>query len=99
MVFHVFLVRQAEVFLERDVTKHRAAIPADHRRTNRAGDVVVTRGNVSCQRPKRVERRFVTPFKLFRHVLFNHVDGNVTRPFIHHLHAMRPRAFGQFTLS
>jgi hypothetical protein len=45
-VFHVFLVRQAEVFLGCDVTKHRTAIPADHRRADAAGDVVVTQFNL-----------------------------------------------------
>ena len=33
-VFHVLLVRQAEMFLGRDVAKHRAAVPADHRRAD-----------------------------------------------------------------
>ena len=46
-VFHVLLVRQAEVFLGRDVAEHRAANgqcgphPAGHRRTDAAGDAVV----------------------------------------------------------
>jgi len=40
-VFHVLLVRQAEVFLGRHVAEHRAAIPADHRRADAAGDAVV----------------------------------------------------------
>ena len=31
--------------------------------------------NVSCQRAQRVERRFVTSLELFRHDLFNYVDG------------------------
>ena len=40
-VFHVFLVRQTEMFFRRDVAKHGAAIPADHGRADRAGDVIV----------------------------------------------------------
>ena len=39
--FTSFLFGQAEVFLGRDVAEHRAAIPADHRRADAAGDVVV----------------------------------------------------------
>ena len=34
-VFHVFLVGQTEVFFGRDVTKHRRAIPANHRGADR----------------------------------------------------------------
>ena len=45
-VFHVLLVRQAEMFLGRDVTKHRAAIPANHCRADAAGDVVATQFNL-----------------------------------------------------
>ena len=35
----------------------------------------------------------------FRHVLFNHVHWNVTRPFIHYLNAFRPSSFSEFTLN
>ena len=45
-VFNVLLVRQAEVFLGRDVAEHRAAIPADHRRADAAGNVVATQFNL-----------------------------------------------------
>ena len=34
-VFHVFFIRQAEMFFRRDVAQHRGAKPADHRRTDR----------------------------------------------------------------
>ena len=40
-VFDVFLVRQTEMFFRRDVAKHGAAVPADHGRADRAGDVIV----------------------------------------------------------
>jgi len=46
-VFHVFLVRQAEVFLGRDVAQQRAAVPANHRRTNAAGEMIRQPGAMS----------------------------------------------------
>ena len=76
-VFHVFLVRQAEVFLGRDVAKHRAAIPADHRRADAAGDVVVAGRDVGGERPERVERRFAAPLELLGHVFLDHVHGQL----------------------
>ena len=65
-VLHVLLVRQAEVFLGRDVAEHRAAVPADHRGADAAGDVVVAGRDVGGERPERVERRFVAPLELLR---------------------------------
>ena len=49
-VFDVFFVRQAEMFFRRDVAQHRGAVPADHRRADAAGDVVVARRDVGGQR-------------------------------------------------
>jgi hypothetical protein len=97
-VFHVFLVRQAEVFLGRDVAEHRAAIPADHCRADAAGDVVVAGRDVGGERPERVERRFAAPFELLGHVFLDHVHGHVARTFVHDLHAFGPRAAGEFAL-
>ena len=97
-VFHVLLVRQAEVFLGRDVAEHRAAIPADHRRADAAGDVVVAGRDVGGERPERIERRFAAPFKLLVHVLLDHVDGHMAGAFVHYLHAFGPRALGEFAL-
>src|SRR2546423_15125381 len=45
-VFHVFLVWQTKVFFRSDVTKHGAAVPADHGGADRAGGVTVARRNV-----------------------------------------------------
>jgi len=72
----VLLVGQAEVFLGRHVAKHRAAVPANHRRANPAGDVVVAGRDVGGERAEGVERRFVTPLELPGHVLLDHVHGN-----------------------
>ncbi len=57
--FHVVAIGQAEMLLRRDVAEHGRAEPADHRRADARGDVVVARCNVCRQRPKRVEGRFV----------------------------------------
>src|ERR1700722_19809901 len=40
-ILDVLLVRQSQMFLGRDVTKHRAAAPADHGGADSAGDVIV----------------------------------------------------------
>jgi hypothetical protein len=103
-VFHVFLVRQAEVFLGRDVAEHRATIPTDHRRADATGDVVIAGRDAGGERPERIERRFVTPFELRGHVLLDHVQRHAAHlpvrlaPFVHHLHAFGPGARGEFAL-
>src|SRR6185369_9897966 len=97
-VLYVLFVRQTEMFLWRDVTEHGAAVPADHGRTDGAGYMIVAGRDVGRERAERVEWRFVTPFELFLHVLFDHVHGNVARAFVHYLHMMRPRALGELAL-
>ena len=97
-VFHVLLVRQAEVFLGRDVAKHRAAIPANHRRADAAGDVVVPGRDVGGERAEGVERRFVAPLELLVHVFLDQVHRDVARAFVHHLHTFGPGALGEFAL-
>src|SRR6185312_16606924 len=57
-IFDILLVRQAEMLFRRYVAKHGAAVPADHRRADRAGDVIVTWSNISGERAERVEGRF-----------------------------------------
>ena len=64
----------------------------------RAGDVVVAGRDVGRERPERVERRFAAPLELLVHVLLDHVHGDVAGAFVHHLHAVAPRALGQFAL-
>src|SRR5262245_21918087 len=48
-VFDVLLVRQTEMFLRRDVAKHGGAVPANHRRADRAGDVIVAWRDVGSE--------------------------------------------------
>jgi len=59
-----FLVGQTEMFLGRDVTKHGATEPANHRRADGARDVVVARRDVGGEWAERVKRRFTAPFEL-----------------------------------
>ena len=40
-VLHILLVRQAEVFLRRDIAEHGRAKPADHRRADARGDELI----------------------------------------------------------
>ena len=96
--FDVVLVRQAEVFLRRDVAEHGAAIPADHGGTDAAGDMVVARGDVGSQRSERVERSLVTPLKLLGHIFLDHVHGDVAGAFVHDLAAFCPCSGGEFAL-
>jgi len=89
----VLLIWQAEMFLRRDITKHRRAVPANHRRADSGGDVIVAGRNVGRQWAKRVERSFLTSLELLVHVLLDQVHGNMTRPFDHHLAVIIPGDF------
>ena len=95
---YVLFVRQAKVFLGSDIAEHRAAVPADHRRADAAGDVVVAGGDVGRQRAKRVEGSLVAPLELLGHVVVDHVHRNVAGAFVHHLDAKLPGAPGQVAL-
>jgi hypothetical protein len=50
-------------------------MPANHRRADRAGDVIVARRDVGGKQAERVERRFVAPLELFIHFILDHVHG------------------------
>src|SRR5213075_2773367 len=89
-VFNVFLVWQTKVFFRGDVTKHGAAVPADHGGADGAGDVIVAGRDVGGERAESVERRFVAPLELFLHIFLDHVHRDVTRTFVHHLHVLCP---------
>ncbi|MNS46338.1 hypothetical protein D3C72_788320 [compost metagenome] len=78
-----------------DIAEHSAAKPADHRRADTGGEVVVARCNIGGQRPEGVERCFVAVFQLFSHIAANHLHWYVARAFNHHLHVIFPGDFGQ----
>ena len=80
------------------ITKHRTAVPTDHRRPNGRGDMVVSRGDIRCQRSQGVKGRLVTPLQLLLHVFLNHMHRNMTRSLIHHLHPTIPSPLGQIPL-
>ena len=94
--FHVVAVGQAEVFLGGDVAQHRRAEPADHRRADAAGDVVVAGRDVGGERSERVERRFAAHLKLLGHILLDLVHRHMAGAFDHHLNIGFPRAVGEF---
>ena len=52
-------------------------LPADHRRADAAGDVVVAGRDVGGERAERVERRFVAPFELLGHVFLDEMHGQL----------------------
>uniref|UniRef100_A0A0N4ZJL5 NAD-specific glutamate dehydrogenase n=1 Tax=Parastrongyloides trichosuri TaxID=131310 RepID=A0A0N4ZJL5_PARTI len=91
----VVLVRQPQVLLGRHVAEHRATEPADHRRTDARGDVVVPRRDVGGQRAQGVERRLVAALELLVHVLLDQLHRHVAGAFDHALHVMLPGDLGQ----
>ena len=48
--FDVILIGQAQMLFRRHITKHGGAVPADLRRPNGRGDMVITRRDISGQR-------------------------------------------------
>src|SRR4051794_21753191 len=53
-IFDVLFVGQAQMLFRRHITKHRAAIPADHRRADAAGYMVVTWSDIGGERSQSV---------------------------------------------
>src|SRR3954467_9726998 len=94
---NIFFVRKAEVLLWSDVAQHRGPIPPDLGCTNCAGDVIVTRSDVSDQRPERIEGSVKTMFKFLVHIFPDALHGYVAGTFNHHLYIMCPGAFGQLS--
>src|SRR5664279_1394475 len=89
-VFHVFVIGQAEVLFRSDVAEHRRAMPADERRANRGGNVVVAGGDVDHQRAQRIEGSAVAKFDFLVHLLLDLVERHVAGAFDHHLHIAFP---------
>jgi hypothetical protein len=87
------------VFLGRHVAEHGRSEPADHRRTDTAGDVVVTGCNVGGQRSQGVKRGFLAVGELQIHVLLDHVHRHMARTLDHHLHIVLPGDIGEFAES
>ena len=92
----VVAVGQPEMLLRRHVAEQRGAEPADHRRADAAGDVVVARRDVGDQRPERVERRLAAFLELLVHVDLDLVHRHVAGALDHHLDVVLPGELGQF---
>jgi len=90
-LLHVLTIRQAEMLLRRYVTQHGRAVPSDHRRADRRGDVIVARCEIRHQRAERVERRFLADFHFFINLKFDLIHRDVARTFDHHLYVIFPR--------
>ena len=65
-------------------------MPADHRRANRRGDVVVAGSDVDHQRAERVERSAVAQLDFLLDLLLDLVERHVAGAFDHHLHIALP---------
>ncbi len=84
------------MLFRRDVAEHRSSVPADHRRADGAGNVVVARRDIGDQRTERIERRFVAQIVFFFHLQLDLVERDVPGAFDHHLHIIFPGLFGEF---
>ena len=91
---HIVLVRQSEMLFRGDIAQHGRAVPADHRRANRGGNVIVAGGNIGGQRPQGVERRLTANGQLFFHVFFDQLHRDMARAFDHDLHVVLPGNLG-----
>ena len=72
------------------------AEPADHRRADGRGDVVVAGRDIGGQRAQRVERRLVAGRELAVHVLLDLVHRHMAGAFDHHLDVVRLRDLVEF---
>src|SRR5216110_554424 len=96
-VFYVVFIWQAQMLLWGDVAEHGRSVPANHCCADRGGDVIVTWGNVGCEGTKCVERGFVAELHLEIYVLFDFVQGDMTRALDHNLYIVFPGNTCQFT--
>ena len=83
------------MLLGRDIAEHGGAIPADLRRADAAGDVVVAGRDVGRERAERVEGRLAADFELLFHVLLDLVHRHMAGALDHHLHVRLPGAVGE----
>jgi hypothetical protein len=91
-----FLSGRPRCSLGRHVAEHGRAVPADHRRADGAGDVVVARRDVGGQRAQGVEGRLAAEAQLLVHVELDHVHRHMAGALDHHLHVVLPGDLGQF---
>ena len=92
----VLAVGQAQMLLGRHIAKHGGAKPANHGRANRAGNMVIARRNIGCQRAQCIEGGFAADLELLVHIGLDLVHGHMAWAFNHHLDIMLPGNLGQF---
>ena len=95
----IVTVWQTKVLLGSHVAKHGSTESGNVGSTNGGSDVVVARSNIRSEWSKSVERSLMTPIELVAHVLWNLVQRDMARSFVHDLDVLGPRACGQETLS
>ena len=96
-ITHVFLIRQSQMFLRRNIADHSRPMPSDLRATNSRRDMIVSRSDIGRQRAQRIERRSMAGILLFLHILMNLIHGNMARAFDNHLYELLPSYFRQFS--
>src|SRR5215831_10042300 len=83
------------MLLRGHVAEHRRAVPADHGRSDRAGDVIVTGRDIGDQRTQRVEGRLVAHLALLDDLELDLVHRNVAGALNHHLDIVFPGFLGE----
>ena len=96
---HIIPIGQAQMLLGCDIAEHGAAEPADHRRTDAAGDVVIARSDIGGQRPQGIEGCLIAALQLLVHVFLDQLHGHMAGAFDHALHVMLPGNLGQLAQS
>ena len=91
----VFHLRQFQVFGGGDVAQEGGAQGGGQGPADGPGDVVVTRSHVGDQGPQDVKGGVGAIFLLEADVFLNGVQGQVARPFHHHLDALGPGPLGE----
>ena len=94
-VLHVLLIGEAQVLLGRDVAEHAGAVPADERRADGAGDVVVAGRDVGNERAQRIEGRSEAVLDFLVDLLLDLVERDVARAFDHDLDVALPGFGGE----
>ena len=93
---HIVAIGKAQMLLGRDIAEHGAAEPADHRRPDGRGDMVIARRHIGGQRPQGIERRLVASRQLAVHIFLDLVHRHMAGAFDHHLHIMLLRDLVEF---
>jgi len=83
------------VFLGGDIAEHSGAVPADVGCPDAGGDVVVGGGDIGDERTQGIEGGLEAVLELLVHVLFDHMQGDMTRALDHDLYLVPPGDPGQ----